>query len=151
MQPLPVVPQSEPVAYLCEHKNYDYRLVVLAKQFEKNPAPAWHNVTPLYTASQINDAAARENVAESQGQPFDVEEGDRVVMTTQQASALLRDAARYRFLRDVAPSMGNRVPHITQYPPADFDGDKYLLMQIDKWGMDAAIEAAMFPAAPEHS
>jgi len=58
----------------------------------------------------------------------------------------VRDAQRYRWLRDHRGS--NRLPHVTQYPPQDFDGDRYFVCQISKHGLDAAIDAAMQMAQP---
>lgn len=52
-----------------------------------------------------------------------------------------KDAERYRWLRDIAPTLGNRAPHVTQYPGQSFDKTTYL--DATKVGLDAAIDAAM--------
>lgn len=59
------------------------------------------------------------------------------------------DAARYRWLRAHVGS--NRLPHITQYPPAHFDGRRFDSVQIHIHGLDAAIDAAaiMYPRTDE--
>lgn len=59
---------------------------------------------------------------------------------------IVRDAQRYRWLRDHRGS--NRLPYVTQYPPQDFDGDRYFVCQIAKHGLDAAVDAAMQMAQP---
>lgn len=65
------------------------------------------------------------------------------VPLAEQLRRMAMDAARYRWLRDVAPNLGNRVPHVSQYPPASFDGHEYDAMQVHRVGMDAAIDAAI--------
>jgi hypothetical protein len=53
----------------------------------------------------------------------------------------IKDAARYRWLRDGWGRTSNRMPHITQYPAQQFD--KPRMPQIRDVGLDAAIDAAM--------
>jgi hypothetical protein len=95
------------------------------------------------SASRVSDEAIRQQLTywRDRANHRPDEFAEQLVACLEELQARNADAARYRWL--CKPCSSNRLPHVTQYPPAQFDGDKYFAVQMDKHGMDAAIDAAM--------
>lgn len=89
---------------------------------------------PYYLTPQANTAWAGWQARAEMAQVGDINVVESFTNDT-------KDAERYRWLRDIAPTLGNRAPHVTQYPGQSFDKTTYL--DATKVGLDAAIDAAM--------